>query len=390
MTDRRQKALVFFHSFTETIGGSEYLVFTVIKELLRKYDVTLALNDVFVPAQVAANSYGIHIDWKSVSVIDLSPRGWIAKLDRRLKFVRKARLRRLGRSFDVCVSCSNVVDFGRPGIHFVYMMTFDPWFQEWAQGWSLKGTRKVRHELVAIRDRLAFVLSRTRTPRQILNDCRETIFPNSEYVRAKINEYYGCQTTDVFYPPTLFETDLQNCANKLHIGYLGRICDEKRVKELIAVVLKARELSGLDLQFKIAGVILDDEYGKTIKAIARQYSWCELCGAVTGLDKAIFLSSISIALHGRSAEEFGIAITEYIKAGVIPIVPKEGGPREIVGSDKLCFSNYEEAVAILIRLVSDEDYYEQCRKLCSCRKFKFSAENYLKEQHAIFEKLNIV
>ena len=124
-----KKALVYFPAFSKNIGGSEYLAFTIIRALQERYDVTLATSEQSAGIAEAAKIYGVDGDWNRVETVDLRPQGLLAKLDRHLKFVWKRRLRKLGPNFDVCISCANPVDFGRSGIHFVYMMTFDRWWQ---------------------------------------------------------------------------------------------------------------------------------------------------------------------------------------------------------------------------------------------------------------------
>ena len=386
----KKRALVYFPAFSKNIGGSEYLAFTIIKALQGRYDVTLAMSGQSAGIAEAAKIYGVDADWNRVETVDLRPQGALAKLDRHLKFVWKRRLRKLGRNFDVCISCANPVDFGRPGIHFVYMMTFDRYFQAWAQEWNPKGKWWLRHHLLAFRDWFACVLAGVRTPRRIVRNPVEVVLPNSNYVRGMIERYYKCKVHEAFYPPTMFETDLPNSQDRNQIGYIGRMQSEKRIVEMIEIVRQARERSGHDLKFHLAGVLRNFPYDVRIKDLAGRYPWIVLHGPVTGVGKQKFLSSIAIALHGRKSEEFGISITEYLKAGVVPLVPKTGGSPEVVDDPDLAYGTDDEASVLLERLVSDETFY--LAKLAHDRERAklFSSAAYLERQKRLLAEMGVV
>lgn len=63
------------------------------------------------------------------------------------------------------------------------------------------------------------------------------------------------------------------------------------------------------------------------------------------------LGTAQYFLHTNHREAFGVSVVEAITAGCIPVVPREGGPGEIVSSE-LTFSRVPEAVDILKRLSS--------------------------------------
>ena len=384
-----KKALVYFTAFSKNIGGSEYLAFTIIRALQERYDVTLATSEQSAGIADAAKIYGVDADWNSVETVDLRPRGVLAKLDRHLKFVWKRRLRKLGPNFDVCISCANPVDFGRPGIHFVYMMTFDRYFQAWAQEWKPKGKWWIRHHLLAFRDWFACALAGARTPRRIVRNPKEVVLPNSNYVRGMIERHYRCKVHEAFYPPTMFETDLQNSHDRNQIGYIGRMQAEKRIVEMIEIVRQAREKSGRDLKFHLAGVLRSFPYDVKIRDLARRCPWIVLHGSVTGEEKKKFLASIAIALHGRKSEEFGISITEYLKAGIIPVVPNQGGACEIVSNDQLCFEDDFSACEILCRILLDEGFFRRSRSFCDMRARAFAASKYWKRQTELLAEVGI-
>lgn len=378
------KALVFFNEFIPSVGGSEYLALTVVKALQRTHDVTLAVNDCQGDVRRLTEAYGVDVDWERVTFVRLRPTGLLATLDRHLRVVCPRRLKRMGPRFDLCVSCSNPVDFGRPGFHFVFMLSFDHRFYVWAR--QQRESRLFRW-LVTFKDVVLARLAGIRTPRQILADPAETVFPNSQFARERIETFYRCRTADVFYPPTLFETALVPAADRNQIGSLGRICPEKRTLEMVEIVRRARERTGRPLVLHVAGTLTEDAYCAALRRLAQTTPWIVLHGAVSGEAKRRFLSSVSLALHGCASESFGIAVTEYLKAGVVPVVPFEGGGREVVDDPSLGYADDDEAVDILSRLCTDDAFYARCRAKGAERAKAFSAAGYWKRQNDLLGRL---
>ena len=379
-----KKALVFFNEFLPSLGGSEYLALTVVKALQRSYDVTLAVKDCEGDVRQLTAAYGVDVDWARVTFVRLRPTGLLAVLDRHLRIVCPRRLKRMGPRFDLCISCSNPVDFGRPGFHFVFMLSFDHRFYVWARQ---RRESRLRQWLVTFKDVALSRLAGIRTPRQILADPAETVFPNSNFARERIETFYRCRTADAFYPPTLFESDRANVADRCQIGCLGRICPEKRTLEAVEIVRRARERTGRPLILHIAGTLTEDAYCATLRRLAQESPWIVLHGPVSGEAKRRFLSSVALALHCRRAEEFGIAVTEYLKAGVVPVVPSEGGAREVVDDASLGFADDDEAVDILSRLCTDDAFYARCREKGAERAKAFSAAGYWERQDDVLGRL---
>ncbi len=86
-------------------------------------------------------------------------------------------------------------------------------------------------------------------------------------------------------------------------------------------------------------------------------------------------------------EAFGISITEYLKAGLIPVVPDEGGACEVVDNAALTYHTNDDAAEILIKLMDDAVFREQQRQRCMKRAADFSSEAYMKHQHELLKKI---
>lgn len=392
-------ALVYFSQISRTVGhvgGSEMLLFLIVQELQRRgYDVTVALQG---GGDVVAGSrdYGVTIDAAALKVLHLSEGGrFLSLLDRHLKFLWQLRLRRLGPKYDVCISCANVVDFGRAGVHFIYMLTLDEAFKEhfWKENTSF--IRRVRLWCVCARDAIVKAMFGVRSVGRIVRDSREFVLPNSDFVRRCIDDYYGSKVHAAFYPPTVFEPSrVQHLESEERgmdndVGYIGRFEPEKRIQALIGIVKDARDRSGANFRLRLAGKCPDTDYGREIEALATEYDWVKLEGTLYGDQKAAFIASCKFAIHGCKVEAFGISITEYLKAGLVPIVPKEGGSGEVVGLDDLTYGDDEDAVEILCRLVRDEAFYNRCVAHCKERALLFAADAYLARQNSLLDELGV-
>ncbi len=396
-----KKVLIYFTGFSRQIGGSEALVFLLLRELEKRYDVTLALQHTWLDPFTAAEMYGMPLDRSRIKVVLLDKAmGLLGKIDRCFKFLGKRRLRKIGPKFDICVSCANPVDFGRPGIHFVFMLSLDNAFKAYIWKEHPKGLKWLRDKVLKFRDWFSRGLAAARRASSIVRDKREVILPNSEYAKSCIEDYYHCEVHEAFYPPTLFIP--KNCGIEGHspthpltqspnllIVSIGRLGPEKQPLEMVEIVRNARNRSGLDFKLRLVGHCSNTYLKKRLAELTAENPWLRVDDAIVGDAKAELLASCAFALHACRVEAFGISITEYLKAGIVPIVPREGGSSEVVGMDKLVYDNDDDAVNILIRLVTDKLFYEECRAHCIERSKIFSAESYLARQRMLLDELSV-
>ena len=118
-----KKVLIYHYEFGETLGGSDYLPLLLIAELQRRgCTVTLALNwksDV----ERAAKHYNVEFNLKAVKVVLIKPEnGLLRQLDAVLPFYRTRQLKKLAKQADICISAANMMDFGKPAHHVVFLM----------------------------------------------------------------------------------------------------------------------------------------------------------------------------------------------------------------------------------------------------------------------------
>ena len=387
-----KRVLIYFSEFNRALGGGEVTPLSFIAELQKSCEVTLALNWRSDVAH-AAETLKFPVDLDRLKVEYVKPANpFLQKLDAVLPFYRTRRLKQLARQADICISTVNMFDFGKPAHHFVFLLRQfgDNGFIDYLNGRPpLKGLARVRRKLrTFFAETLLRPLLGMRSTRKILADPRERIYPNSHYVEKLMRSFYGKFNSCVFYPPTVFEfPELPQERDELKIVVLGHLFPEKRLLDIIEMTERARELSGKELKLELAGPRVISSYVEKLEALAAQKSWLKLVGPRYGEEKAAFLLSGSFAVHAERDETFGIAVTEYLKAGVIPVVPDEGGPCEIVDDPDLAWHTVEEGAQILARLVSDETFRCEKRAHCADRARRFTRDAYLASQHELLTRI---
>ena len=387
------KVLIYYYKFATKLGGSDYLPLLFIAELQQRgCDVTLAL-DWNSDLEQAANLYHVDLDAKKVRILTVKPKNkTIGRLDSVLPFYRVRQLKKLAKQADICISTANMIDFGKPAHHVVYLMRLfgDNAFNDFCQHRPpLSGIPRLKRRIRnLIAESLLRPLLGVRSTRKILADQRESIYVPSQYVADVMRAFFGPFNCTVFYPPTSFDIPLMEIErDPMRVIYLGRIQQEKGILEIVDIVEQVRKLSALNVCLYLAGPLTPGAYTEKLKRIATEKTWIRLVDPVYGQNKAAFLLSGTYAIHAERDEAFGISITEYLKAGCIPVVPDEGGTPEVVGNPALAYHTNEDAARILARLLTDEAFRLEQLNHCKERALAFSFERYMETQHKILDRI---
>lgn len=387
-----KKVLIYHKQLTALLGGGTFQPLMFIAELQKNCDVTLALNGDVDIEQVMKMSE-VSIDVSRLNVVRLDPHdGFLTKHEYLLGLYRMRKLKELAKDADVCISTANVMDFGKPGHHFLYLLSQFGGHAFYDYLMHTKGKtgvrRMLRRFLTGIGENIIKPLCGLRSQRKIMSDKREHIYPTSQYVDRIVRGYYGDFNSTIFYPPTIFEFTATNIPrDPLLAIYIGRIFPPKRITDIIAIVERARELSSMDLKLHIAGKLMDNSYTKLLQKMAAERPWLKLVGPKYGKEKESFMLSATYALHAERDEAFGIAIAEYLKAGNVPIVPDEGGPKEIVDDSELTFKTIEEAAQTLARLLSDKAFLEDKQRNCAEHAKSFTLGAYMERQYRVLNNI---
>ena len=389
---KKKKILIYHKQLTALLGGGTFQPLLFAAELQKTCDVTIALNgdaDIARSCEMA----GVPIDAAKLRVVRLDPKdGFLLRHPYLLSLVRARRLRRLAKDADVCISTANVVDFGKSGHHFVYLLSQfggHAFYDYLMQTRGRTGVRRMYRRLCTwLGENVAKPLFGVRPLAKILADPRERIYPTSKYVEGVVRGFFGPFNSTVFHPPTVFEFAESGVArDPLLAVYVGRIFPPKRITDIVAAVERAREISGRDLKLHIAGKLVPIPYTKRLEAMAAERPWLRLVGPVYGKDKERFMLSATYALHAERDEAFGIAVAEYLKAGCIPVVPDVGGPSEIVGDPELEFRDVDGAAGILAKLLADAEFREAKRRRCAARGADFTMQAYMARQRRVLGEI---
>ena len=386
-----KNVLVYYRGFNNILGGSEYLPLAIVAHLQKTCKVTLALcwkSDL----KRASTIYGIGIDDKKVCVKVVRPKGRLLRyLDSIIPFYRAWQLKKLSASADLCISTIGIMDFGKPAHSFISSMT------DMGDNALLDFVfHRVRSPAGRLKQRMRTFLAEKilrpmlgiRSTRKIFADKRERIYPNSKFVARTLRSFYGDFPGRVVYPVCTFSPKGKNIArDPLKVVFIGRIDARKRLDDIIDIVAGARALSGKPLTLFFAGCIEPTAYAERLKTRIASLEWCTLAGSVFGTEKENFLMSGTYAIHANRDEDFGISVTEYIKAGCIPIVPNEGGAHEILDMPELSFGNIADAAGKLSRLVADGRLRNETQLKCTKRASMFTKESTLRELHSLLDEI---
>lgn len=384
--------LIYHKRQNSLIGGDCYLPLALAAELQKSCNVTLVINEGF-DVVAASRTFGVDVDVSRLNIVRMSSGGFLQRVFKGLAPIFTARkLKALSRAADICISTLNIVDFGKPAHHCICILSNieGKAFQDYARNVRTRTglRRKARKLGTWFAENVVKPLFGIRPVRKIVADARERIYPTSRYVDKILRGYFGPFNGSVFYPPTTFEfPESGGARDPLKVVCIGRVFPPKRVTDIIATVERARALSGKDLTLDIAGDLPPSSYSDLIRDLAARNSWISLKGALYGDDKRRFLQSGTYAVHGQRDEAFGIAVTEYLKAGVIPVVPDAGGSCEVVDNPALAYHSVEDAARILTRLVCDAPFREDMVRHCGRRARTFTCEAYRKRQHALVAEI---
>ncbi|HZD83022.1 MAG TPA: glycosyltransferase [Nitrososphaeraceae archaeon] len=184
-----------------------------------------------------------------------------------------------------------------------------------------------------------------------------TVITNSEFSRRAIVNAFGMNNIYILSPPIDIET-FRNVAS------MSNGDDERN--DIILVISRIAPHKKIENAIKLAKILKDNKIGKGMKIVGNLYDYffdyySELKHMVLDLgltDYITFEINASLAkllyiigesrvyFHPMVGDHFGMAVVEAIAAGLIPVVPNEGGPTEFVPREYQ-FNTIEQAAEII-------------------------------------------
>ena len=222
-----------------------------------------------------------------------------------------------------------------------------------------------------------------------------TVITNSEFSRRAIVNALGLYNIHILSPPIDIET-FRNVAL--------RTKNYNEINGSILVISRIAPYKKIENAIKLAKILKDRNVGKGMKIVGNLYYYffdyyselkqmildLGLTDYVTfeinaRLDKLISIIRDSrIYFHPMVGEHFGMSVLEAMAAGLIPVVPNEGGIIEFVPK-KYQFNTIEHAAEIITYVFNHLPKTEQIKISYDIN--KFSNYNYIEGFHTILNEL---
>ena len=222
-----------------------------------------------------------------------------------------------------------------------------------------------------------------------------TVITNSEFSRRAIVNAFGLDNIYILSPPIDSETfrNVELMANG----------DDER-NDIILVISRIAPHKKIENAIKLAKILKDNNVGKGMKIVGNLYYYffdyySELKQMVldlgltdyitfeinASLDKLLSIMRESrVYFHPMVGEHFGMAVLEAIAAGLIPVVPNEGGLTEFVPQEYQ-FNTIEQAAEIIMYVFNHLPKTERIKISDDIN--KFSNSHYIEGFQTILNEL---
>lgn len=359
-------------------GGSEADCLWAIEALKGDYDVTL-ITTARVDWDALNKYYGTSIHADEVAVLRPAGTRVVGRYPGAAvtgalhqRFCRKVAGR-----FDILFSGYNPCDFGRRGIHRIGDVGWNSDLRERCEELPGELQRTIHRDGLLRRGYLALARGLSRPSGRNIFDGEDILLVNSDWTGRVLAERFPQARLAKAYPPVAGQFESVPWQDRgLGFVCLGRISHEKRIETMIEILSRVRQL-GHDVHLHIIGPLDDSPYGRSIQHLCDANSdWIKAEGGKSGKAKIDLLTGHRYAIHGRQAEPFGIAVAEMAKAGCIPFVPRNGGAPEIVGDERLCYGNVDDAVRKIDQVLRHEKLQRELREKTLARSSSFGVEDY--------------
>jgi len=248
--------------------------------------------------------------------------------------------------FDLAVSTANELALPLPSVQYVHYPQFrkrqrrrlgvepaaEPGLGEWLnERWS----RLAAPAVGAGADRDALLLA------------------NSDWTADAVEESYGVRPAVLHPPVDPIHCDREWADREPGIVMVGRLAPDKRPLAAIAVVDALRE-RGYETHLHVVGSAPRSyrTYAERVAAAAdrREYVFLERDVSRERLER--LLCTHRYGLNAKEREHFGMAVAEYVAAGMVAVAPDSGGQREIVPEQRR-FDSRAGAVDCLAEAIED-------------------------------------
>jgi glycosyltransferase involved in cell wall biosynthesis len=325
-----------FHNTLDLQGGADAVCLHTCAALAENHNVTLFTASKTDPSTLA-DRFNIPIE---VAVVQ--PPGATAlatafeslgpvvgpQLAARTTLLRALTKRRLD-SFDAVVSTANELSLPAPSVQYVHFPQFR----------LDRVTATDAGVLNPLWSRLA-----APSPADLATE-RTRLLANSAWTADVIERCYDVRPV-VCHPP-VDPIEGRPWTEREHgLLVLGRIAPDKRTLDAVEVLDRLHE-RGTDLTGHIVGTAPEAyrEYVDRVERAATKRPYLTVETDVSRARLTDLLGCYRYGLNAKPEEHFGMAVAEYVAAGMLPFAPGDGGQVDVLeGDDRLLFDDLDGAV----------------------------------------------
>jgi glycosyltransferase involved in cell wall biosynthesis len=337
--------LAVFHNTLDFRGGADAVCLHAMAALAPEHDLTLYTVSETDPGTLAER-FDVPFDARVVqppgadvlarTLNALGPRVG-AQLAARSALLLPF-LRQHAPAYDAVLSTANEVAVDRPSVQYVHFPQF-----------HLDRTSAAEPgRLDACWSHLA-----APTPGNVSDETR--ILANSSWTADVVAEIYGTRPA-VCHPPVDPIPGRDWGDREDAVLVLGRIAPDKRTLDAINVVDRLRE-RGYDLACRVVGSAppASRDYVDRVERAAADRPHVTLETDAAHERVRDHLGRCRYGLNMKRQEHFGMAVAEYVAAGVLPFAPSDGGQVDVLaGDDRLLFDDDADAVERIAAAIDDD------------------------------------
>jgi glycosyltransferase involved in cell wall biosynthesis len=371
--------------FLRPPGGGEGVANWMVDALARRGSVTVLTWE---PPDVDSIDayYGTNLGRSGVEWREVCP--WLRRALGRLGIPHEIlklclllrHAKRLRGSYRHCLSAYNDLDLGGGAVQYIHFPCHDyrnlasssPWapttflgkvwpfyirFTLWLAAWSAEGVRS------------------------------NITLTNSWWSAQAYRRVYGGPVHGVLYPPPLGAGPRGGSHQREAFLSIGRVDPVKRWPELIEIVRRVRE-RGFAVGLTLAGSRCHGPTLDRVLEMQRQHaSWLRVELDLPRADLDRLLGEHKYGLHGMRDEHYGMAVAELVLGGCLTLVHDSGGQVEIVPQPEARYSDDDDAVEKICRLLCDEAARQRLAEAQQQTRDGLTRERFLKDFDAFLDSL---
>lgn len=336
--------IAVFHNTLDLRGGADAVCLYTCAALADEHDVTLLTVSKTEPSALA-DRFGLPFEadvvqppWAGALAAGFEALGPFAgpQLAARTVLLRAAVGDRLG-TFDAVVSTANELSLPVPSVQYVHFPQF-----------------RLDRSAAGDSGRLNRLWSRLAAPDDAGAE-RTRMVANSAWTADVVEGCYGVRPA-VCHPPVDPIEGRAWADREPGILVLGRIAPDKRTLDAVEILDRLRR-RGYDLTGRIVGSApaAYRGYVARVERAAAERPYLTVETDVRRERVTDLLGRYRYGLNAKPREHFGMAVAEYVAAGVLPFAPADGGQVDVLnGDDRLLFDGVDDAVDRIGRAVETD------------------------------------